>query len=100
MNEKIELYVDQFVGRQELLQEIDTALKDTSMNHAILLLGEGGMGKTALFRHVYRKYQADPGIVVVPLDMSKASGSNLGSIIEGSVEVLVDAGVLSSDDKR
>lgn len=93
------LYIDQFVGRESLLQTIYEAIADVTNNYAIFLLGKGGMGKTTLFRHVHQIYQRHANIVVLPLDMSEASGSNLGSIIEVSMKIAFESGILTAEDK-
>lgn len=82
------LYVDKFVGREDLLGIVEQAVSDVPNRHVLLFEGEGGMGKTALLRRVRRKYENDDSVVVIQLDYVQARFQSLSTLAESFIEQL------------
>ncbi|NJN66194.1 MAG: tetratricopeptide repeat protein [Chloroflexaceae bacterium] len=69
---------DIFVGRDEALHLVDRMLRDpTGARHMLRIVGESGMGKTRLLRHLYHRYRADAGVLVVRIDYGEARPQSL-----------------------
>jgi tetratricopeptide (TPR) repeat protein len=82
---KTELFVDKFIGREDLLRKVDEAIADTSKNHLFMFEGPGGMGKTALLRRISRLYEDQDDIVILSTDLSQAGTESFLSIIRNGI---------------
>jgi len=59
------------IGRAEQLAQIDRAVRDLGRTYALLITGEGGIGKTRLVNEILRRYQEDSTLIVAhdPVDL-------------------------------
>lgn len=92
-----EPFVDKFVGRDDLLAIVDEAVADAPNKHIIMFFGEGGIGKTALLRRIYNKYNNDKNLFVAKADYREAKFHSLSTFIEGFLVQLLKAGVINPD---
>lgn len=96
-----ELFVDKFIGREDLLAIVDEAIADGPNNHVITFVGEGGIGKTALLRRMAKKYDKIKDIILVQLDFTKSEvlGGHL-AIIEIAISQWLKQGLLNQNDLK
>jgi len=91
-----QLLVDQFIGRERLLAQVDEAIHDVPKNHVFFFLGEGGIGKTALLRKIYKKYKgstiADREALVVAFDLAQAGLETYSSILRDVTRQFLEDG--------
>jgi hypothetical protein len=92
-----ERFVDQFVGRTDILNRIQAAIDDIPQRYVIRILGEGGVGKTALLRKLSRVNQYNSSVVVFAIDYSQARFQSLPSIANTLIEQLLDNNLLSKE---
>ncbi len=93
-----ELFVDKFIGREDLLDIVDEAISDVPNNHVITFLGEGGIGKTALLRRIYRKYENRNDIIVIHLDYAQAGMTSSLSVLRHVMKQFLAAEFIAPDD--
>ena len=94
-----ELFVDKFVGREELLAIVDEAVADVPNNHVITFVGGGGVGKTAMLRQIRKKYENKKDtILLVKFDLIQAGLERFGSVLEGVVRQFRKDGFFSDED--
>lgn len=96
-NTKETLFVDKFVGREDALSIIHEAVTDSTNKYVITFLGHGGIGKTALLRRVYSKYQGNNDIVILRIDYSDSSFQSIPAIATNLVTQLLAQGVIEHD---
>lgn len=72
---------DVFIGRKKELQMIDEMVFDpTGARHILPMVGEGGVGKTWLFREIYRRYERDPKVLVLRIDYGETRTQSLPAL--------------------
>ncbi|MGB0383582.1 MAG: hypothetical protein ACPGWR_02050 [Ardenticatenaceae bacterium] len=93
-----ELFVDKFVGREDLLAKVDEIVADEPNNHVITLLGEGGIGKTALLRRIYNKYKDDENIYLNTIDYNKSKFKSLPTLANEFFRPHLEDGAITEND--
>ena len=89
---------EKFVGREKILDMIDKAVADVPNKHVFLLVGEGGIGKTALLREIYKKYKNKSDVLLIRLDMSLAGMVSLLSVELEVTRQVLEAGFYKMED--
>lgn len=95
-----ELFVDKFIGRADLLDEVDEAITDVANNHLITFVGDGGMGKTAVLRRIYNTYKDKQDLIVLQLDFTQAGNDSILHIITKVTSDLDQKKMFTDQDKE
>jgi tetratricopeptide (TPR) repeat protein len=87
-------FVDKlFIGRENLLLRIEEAVADTPHCHIFRLLGEGGVGKTALLRKIYEQYKNDSSVIATQIDHVQAAYQTFPTLVNNWIPQLLEQGV-------
>lgn len=90
------LEADRFVGRDDVLAQVDDALEGRSLRRVVYLHGPGGVGKSAVLRAVARRADA-AGRPVVRVD-GRLVGPTLAGLRSAVDPAAVDGAVLLVDE--
>jgi len=93
-----EPFVDKFVGREDLLAIVDKAVADAPNNHVITFVGEGGIGKTALLRIIYKKYENRSDIISLKFDNTRSGLETFHAVQDQVIKQLQDDGLFTESD--